>query len=178
MKKYCKFLFACPIVAALLAHSSCQSYSSMKIDNSTVKELDVPRFMGKWYEIARYEHFFEKNMTHVTADYTLLNNGKIRVENKGIKDGEPKSITGKAKRTNPKKFPGRLKVSFFLWFYSDYYVLNVDKDYQYALIGSSSEDYLWILSRTPELSKVILEKCLTDLKNRGYDTSRLIFVEQ
>jgi lipocalin len=119
MKKYCKFLFACPIVAALLAHSSCQSYSSIKIDNSTVKELDIPRFMGKWYEIARYEHFFEKGMTHVTADYTLLDNGKIRVENKGIKNGEPKTITGKAKQPNPKKFPGRLKVSFFLWFYSD-----------------------------------------------------------
>lgn len=178
MKKYCKFLFACPIVAALLAHSSCQSYSSIKIDNSTVKELDIPRFMGKWYEIARYEHFFEKGMTHVTADYTLLDNGKIRIENKGIKNGEPKTITGKAKQPNPKKFPGRLKVSFFLWFYSDYYVLDVDKDYQYTLIGSSTEDYLWILSRTPELEKVTLEKCLTNLKNRGYDTSKLIFIKQ
>mgnify|MGYP005608367443 CR=1 FL=1 len=162
MKTYCKFLFACPIVAALLAHSSCQSYSSIKIDNSTVKELDIPRFMGKWYEIARYEHFY----------------GKIRVENKGIKNGEPKTITGKAKQPNPKKFPGRLKVSFFLWFYSDYYVLDVDKNYQYTLIGSSTEDYLWILSRTPELEKVTLEKCLTNLKNRGYDTSKLIFIEQ
>jgi lipocalin len=117
-------------------------------------------------------------MTHVTADYTLLDNGKIRVENKGIKNGEPKTITGKAKQPNPKKFPGRLKVSFFLWFYSDYYVLDVDKNYQYTLIGSSTEDYLWILSRTPELEKVTLEKCLTNLKNRGYDTSKLIFIEQ
>lgn len=178
MKKYCKLLFACPIVAALLAHSSCQSYSSIKIDNSTVKELDIPRFMGKWYEIARYEHFFEKGMTHVTADYTLLDNGKIRVENKGIKNGEPKTITGKAKQPNPKKFPGRLKVSFFLWFYSDYYVLELAPDYTYAVIGSSSDDYLWILSRTPQLPSDVLLSLLELIEARGYDISELIWVEQ
>lgn len=178
MKKYCKFLYVFPIVATLLAHSSCQFYPSMKIDNSTVKQLDIPQFMGKWYEIARYEHFFEKGMTHVTADYSLLENGKIQVINKGLKDGEMKDIIGKAKQYSPKKFPGRLKVSFFLWFYSDYYILDIDKDYQYALIGSSLEDYLWILSRTPEMQTDTLNKCLENLKQRGYDISKLTFVKQ
>lgn len=178
MKKYCKFLFACPIVAALLAHSSCQSYSSMKIDNSTVKELDVPRFMGKWYEIARYDHSFEKGMTHVIAEYTLEENGRIRVVNKGMKEGELKEIVGKGKQPEPEEYPGQLKVSFFLWFYADYYIMELDKDYQYALVGSSSDKYLWILSRTPKMEKVQLDKLLNNLIQRGYDISKLIFVEQ
>ena len=157
---------------------SCMGSATADVDTSTVRSLDVKRFMGRWYEIARFDHRFERGMTHATADYTLLPEGKIRVVNSGMKNGKPAESVGKAKQPNPAEYPGRLKVSFFLWFYSDYYVLDVDKDYQYTLIGSSSEDYLWILSRTPEISKAILEKCLTNLKNRGYDTSKLIFVEQ
>ena len=134
--------------------------------------------MGKWYEIARYEHTFEKGMTHVTAEYSLKPDGKIQVINKGIKNGKAKEIVGKAKQPNPIEYPGRLKVSFFLWFYSDYYVLELDNDYQYAIIGSSSDKYLWILSRTPELPKETLDKLLANIKQRGYDLSRLIFVEQ
>ena len=150
----------------------------MSINTSTVKVLDIPRFMGKWYEIARYDHTFEKGMTHVTAKYSLESNGKIRVINKGIKNGKPKEIVGKAKQPNPIEYPGRLEVSFFLWFYSDYYVLELDKNYQYALIGSSSDKYLWILSRTPELPKEILDNLLANIKQRGYDLSRLVYVEQ
>ena len=97
-----------------MAHSSCQSNKHMSINTSTVKVLDIPRFMGKWYEIARYDHTFEKGMTHVTAEYSLESNGKIRVINKGIKNGKPKEIVGKAKQPNPIEYPGRLEVSFFL----------------------------------------------------------------
>ena len=178
MKKYCKLLYAFPIVAALLAHSSCQADNHIKVNNSTVKQLDIHRYMGKWYEIARYDHFFERGMTHVVTEYTLEKDGKIRVINKGIKNGKAKEITGKGKQPDPKEYPGRLKVSFFLWFYSDYYVLELDNDYQYAIIGSSSDKYLWILSRTPELPKETLDKLLANIKQRGYDLSRLIFVEQ
>lgn len=177
MKKYCKFLYAFPMVAALLAHSGCEP-SYMKIDNSTVTQLDVSRFMGKWYEIARYEHYFEKGMEKVTAEYSLLPNGKIRVVNKGVKDGEIKEIVGKAKQPKPERFPGRLKVSFFLWFYNDYYVMEVDKDYQYALIGSSTDDYLWILSRTPKVSEALLASLQQKIMHRGYDLSKLVYVEQ
>jgi len=178
MKKFCKYLYSFPIIAALMAHSSCYSSGHMDIDTSTVKKLDILRFMGKWYEIARYEHTFEKGMTHVTAEYSLEPNGKIRVVNKGIKNGKAKEIVGKAKQPNPVEYPGRLKVSFFLWFYSDYYILELDNNYQYAIIGSSSDKYLWILSRTPELPKETLDELLTNIKQRGYDLTKLIFVEQ
>ena len=166
MKIYCKFLYAFPIVAALLAHSSCQADNFTKVNNSTVKELDIHRYMGKWYEIARYDHSFEKGMTHVMTEYSLEKNGK------------PKFIVGKAKQPDPKEYPGRLKVSFFLWFYADYYILELAEDYQYALIGSSSDNYLWILSRTPKMTKAQLNGLLQNIAQRGYDLSKLIFVEQ
>ena len=178
MKKYCKYLYAIPMVAALLAHSSCHSNDQIMVNTSTVKQFDIPRFMGKWYEIARYEHTFEKGMSHVTAEYSLLSNGKIRVINRGIKNGKPKEIIGKAKQPYPIEYPGRLKVSFFLWFYADYYILELDKEYQYAIIGSSSDKYLWILSRTPDMPEEKLNEFLQNIKRRGYDLSRLVFIEQ
>ena len=178
MKKYCKFIYAFPLIAALLAHSACQANHSIKIDNSTVKQLDIHRYMGKWYEIARYEHSFEKGMTHVYTEYSLLDNGKIHVVNKGMKNGKPKEAIGKGKQPHPIEYPGRLKVSFFLWFYADYYILELDEDYQYALVGSSSDNYLWILSRTPEMPKAQLDGLLQKIIQRGYDVSKLIFVEQ
>lgn len=134
--------------------------------------------MGKWYEIARYDHFFEKGMTHVMAIYSLEKDGKIRVVNSGIKNGKSKEVIGKAKQPDPIDYPGRLKVSFFLWFYADYYILELDNDYQYAIIGSSSDKYLWILSRTPELPKETLDMLLIKIKQRGYDLSKLLFVQQ
>ena len=178
MKKYYKLLYTFPIVAALLAHSSCHANNHIKVNNSTVKELNIHRYMGKWYEIARYDHSFERGMTHVYTEYTLENDGKIRVLNKGIKNGKPKEIVGKGKQPNPKEYPGRLKVSFFLWFYGDYYIMELDKDYRYALVGSSSDKYLWILSRTPEMTKAQLDGLLQNIARRGYDLSKLIFVEQ
>ena len=178
MKKYCNFLWTLPIVGALLTNFTCQANDSMKVNNSTVKELDIQRYMGKWYEIARYDHRFEKGMTHVFTEYTLEDNGKIRVVNQGLKNGKPKSVAGKAKQPNPKEYPGRLKVSFFLWFYSDYYIMELDEDYQYAVVGSSSDDYLWILSRSPKMPEEQLDALLGSIQRRGYDLSKLIFVEQ
>ena len=178
MKKYHKLLYAFPIVAALLAHSSCKTDNSFKVNDSTVNQLDIHRYMGKWYEIARYDHSFEKGMNYVTAEYSLREDGKIQVVNKGIKNGEKKESIGKAKQPDPQKYPGRLKVSFFLWFYGDYYILELDKDYQYALVGSSSDKYLWILSRTPEMKKAQLDGLLKNIILRGYNPSKLIFVKQ
>lgn len=130
--------------------------------------------MGKWYEIARYDHRFEEGMTRVSATYTLLDNGRIEVVNAGYKDGKYKEIKGKAKQPDPND-PGKLKFSFFLWFYSDYYVLIVDPDYRYVVIGSSSDKYLWIMSREPNLPEPMLQKLLTQLRERGYDTAKLVF---
>ena len=165
-------------LAGMFSGPSCLGSERTKLDNSTVKRLDLPRFMGKWYEIARYEHHFEKGMSHVTAEYTLLPNGKIQVINRGLKGDKPKEIKGKVRQPNPAEYPGRLEVSFFLWFYSDYYILELGKDYQYAVIGSSSDKYLWILSRTPKMEKARLDELLNHIVQRGYDISKLIFVEQ
>ena len=178
MKTYCKLLYAFPLLAALFAHSACQANNHLKVNTTTITQLDINRYMGKWYEIARYNHFFEKGMTHVYTEYSLQPDGKIKVINRGIKDGKPKEIIGKGKQPSPKEHPGQLKVSFFLWFYSDYYILELDKDYQYALVGSSSSDYLWILSRTPQMPQAELDALLKKIVLRGYDLSKLIFVEQ
>lgn len=147
------------------------------IDNHTVSQLDVSRFMGKWYEIARYDQYFERGMTQVTATYTLQLNGKIKVINAGYKNGKFKQITGKAYQPDPSD-PGKLKVSFFLWFYSDYYIMELDPDYQYVVIGSSSKKYLWIMSRQKTLSDGIRDKLLQNLKERGYDIEKLVTVTQ
>ena len=146
-------------------------------DNSTTPTLDIRRFMGRWYEIARYEHRFEKGMTHVSATYTLSGNGKIEVLNEGLKEGKHKQIKGRAKQPNPQD-PGKLKVSFFLWFYSDYYVLYIDPEYRYLLVGSSSDKYLWIMSREKSLAKETLDQFIDKLRVRGYDTDKPLFVAQ
>lgn len=146
-------------------------------DNNTTPTLDIRRFMGRWYEIARYEHRFEKGMTHVSATYTLSGNGKIEVLNEGLKEGKHKQIKGRAKQPNPQD-PGKLKVSFFLWFYSDYYVLYIDPEYRYLLVGSSSDKYLWIMSREKSLAKETLDQLIDKLRVRGYDTDKLLFVAQ
>ena len=175
LNRFCVWVLS---LAGLLTGSTCCASGVARIDTSTVRQLDVARFMGRWYEIARYEHRFERGMTHVTAEYTLQPDGKIRVVNRGLKDGKPKEITGKARRPDPQEYPGRLEVSFFLWFYSDYYVLEVGSDYQYAVIGSSSDKYLWILCRKPDMPQWQLEQILSSLRKRGYDLSRLVYVEQ
>lgn len=154
---------------------------NMKIDVTTVSKVDLNRYLGKWYEIARFDHSFEKGLVATTAEYALKDNGKISVTNSGrvgSLDGKLKVAHGKAKIPNPNE-PGKLKVAFFLWFYADYFILELDEvDYSYALIGSKSDDYLWILSRTPKMDKNVLDMLLEKAKDRGYDISKLIFVEQ
>ena len=148
------------------------------IDNHTVQSLDLNRFMGRWYEIARYDHRFEKEMTHVSATYSLREDGKIEVLNEGWKDGELKQIKGKAKQPDPND-PGKLKVSFFLWFYADYYMMELDREnYRYAVVGSSTDRYLWILSREKRLPQEVLDFLLDRIRTRGYDVDKLIFTPQ
>ncbi|MDE6821593.1 MAG: TIGR01777 family oxidoreductase [Bacteroides acidifaciens] len=151
-------------------------------DHSTVRILDLNRYMGLWYEIARYENRFERGLVDVTATYTLRPDGTIRVENRGCKRNFPydicKTANGHAKIPDSSQ-PGKLKVSFFLNFYSDYYVLELDgENYNYALVGSSTDKYLWILSRTPQLPEEIKKKLVTAAERRGYDTNRLQWIEQ
>ena len=149
--------------------------NKLTVDNSVVRELDLDRFQGSWYEVARFDHFFERGMSQTKANYVLRDDGNIDVINTGVKDGRPKTAKGKAKLTD---IPSLLRVSFFGPFYSDYRVMMLDADYQWALIGSGSAKYLWILSRTPELPKETLDTILAEAQRRGYDTSKLIWVKQ
>ncbi len=151
------------------------------IDNTVVKELDIQKYLGTWYEIARYNHSFERGLVRVTANYSMRDDGKIKVINSGYKDslnGKFSQAVGKAKIPDSINEPAKLKVSFFLFFYGDYYVMELDKDYQWALIGSSSDTYLWILSRKPQIEKKLYNELLDKLQKRGYDISKLIKVDQ
>lgn len=147
----------------------------LTVDNTPVESLDWSRYLGQWYEIARFDHRFERGMEQTKALYTLHEDGKIKVENSGVKNGEPKQSVGKAKQTDT---PALLRVSFFGPFYGDYRVLLLDEDYQYALVGSGTDGYLWILSRTPQLDEETKTELLAEARRRGYDVDRLIWVKQ
>lgn len=168
-----------PIISLLML-LSCSSSKSL-IDKTTVPELDLKRYAGTWYEIARFQHSFEKDLVGVTATYKLRQDGKIDVINAGYKntlEGKYKEADGVAKRPDPNE-PGKLKVSFFLFFYAEYNVLALDTtNYQYALIGSSTPDYLWILSRTPSMDESTYNMLVQEAKTRGYDVSKLFKVPQ
>ena len=157
---------------AAMFFSACDA---TEIDNSTVKAVDLNRYLGSWYEIAKYDHVFERGLDYAMANYTLREDGKIDVLNTGIKDGRAKDAKGIAKTTN---IPGLLKVSFFGPFYSDYRIMMLDADYQYVLVGGSNDKYLWILSRTPQLDDATRTLILAEADKRGYDTSKLIWVKQ
>jgi len=148
--------------------------SGPKVDNAPVVALDLNRYLGEWYEIARFDHSFERGIERAKAVYTLNEDGTIKVVNSGIKDGKPKKAVGKGKRTNT---PALLRVSFFGPFYADYRVMMIDADYTYALVGSGGADYLWILSRTPTLADDAKSALLVEARRRGYDTRKLIWVK-
>lgn len=166
MKKF--FLMA---LSAML-FTGCES---AKLDNSTVKSMDLSRYLGSWYEIARFDHSFERGMEYAMAHYTMRDDGKIDVLNTGIKDGRAKDAKGIAKTTNQQ---GLLRVSFFGPFFSDYRIMLLDENYQYVLVGGSTNRFLWILSRTPQLDEATLSLILAEADRRGYDTTRLLWVKQ
>ncbi|MEG2178836.1 MAG: lipocalin family protein [Bacteroidales bacterium] len=150
------------------------------MNTQTVPTLDLARYLGKWYEIARFDHKFERNMVGNMADYSLQKNGMIKVVNSAWLynlQGQYKTAIGKAKQVDPAE-PGKLKVAFFLWFYADYYIFELGENYEYAVVGSSSPNYLWILSRTKTMDQSILDGILGRLGKRGYEVSKFIFVTQ
>ncbi|MDE6028292.1 MAG: lipocalin family protein [Muribaculaceae bacterium] len=165
-----KKIFSLSVLLCLLG-----GCSKPTVDNSVVNNFDLNRFLGSWYEIARFDHKFERDMEHTRATYILREDGKVAVLNTGIKDGKHSEAKGVAKLTDT---PALLRVSFWRPFYSDYRVMMLDSDYQYALVGSGSDDYLWILSRTPQISDNVKAALLTEAQKRGYDTDKLIWVKQ
>lgn len=153
----------------------CACSGNDMLNKTPVKEFDLNRYLGDWYELARFDHSFERGLTACTANYSLKEDGTIKVLNSGLKDGKTKVSEGKAKTTGT---VGLLRVSFFGPFYSDYRVLMLSDDYSYALIGSGSDKYLWILSRTPKLPDADLQLLLQEAVRRGYNINDLIWVDQ
>ncbi len=167
------------IISVLLCLNCKTQNNKAMINKTTIKEFKLEKYLGTWYEIARFPHSFEKDLVGVTATYSLGKDGRIDVLNQGYKKsfhGEQKAAYGKAKVTNT---PGKLKVAFFLFFYAEYNVLELDSmNYQWALIGSKTPDYLWILSRAPHMEKDLYDELKQKALERGYDISRLLLVPQ
>ena len=149
---------------------------------NNVKPVDgfiLEKYLGKWYEIARLDHSFERGLSRVTANYSLREDGGVRVLNRGYseKEGRWKEAEGKAyfvQRTDQ----GHLKVSFFGPFYGSYVVFELDhENYRYALVSGPDKSYFWILARSPEIEKNFRDTLIAKAAARGFDTSKLIFVE-
>jgi apolipoprotein D and lipocalin family protein len=140
-----------------------------------VQYVDLERYLGTWFEIASYPAWFAKNCTGVTADYSLREGGGITVVNrcyKGALDGRLKEVRGRA-RVVDAETNARLKVSFFGPFWGDYWILELDPEYRWAVVGEPKRKYLWILSRTPTLGQGTLEGILSRLPEKGYSRERL-----
>jgi apolipoprotein D and lipocalin family protein len=145
----------------------------------TVKPFEKEKYLGKWYEIARLDFKFERGLNNTTAEYSLKKNGTIRVKNRGynIKKEKWQQSIGKAKFVGEENV-AMLKVSFFGPFYAGYNVIAIDPDYKYALVAGKNLKYLWILSRETVIPAEIKNKYLEIAKGIGYDTSKLLWVEQ
>ncbi len=172
MKSYLQILLLCGCVLLL---SRCGTIPS---GATAVQNFDKEKYLGKWYEIARFDFRFEKNLNNTKAEYSIQDDGTIKVVNSGydyVKNVN-KTATGKAKFVKEDNI-GMLKVSFFGPFYSGYNVIAVDENYQYALVAGESLKYLWILSREKSIPENIKNEYLKLAESIGYNTSELIWVE-
>lgn len=145
-----------------------------------VSGFKLERYLGTWYEVARLDHSFERGLSRVTAEYRLRDDGGVAVLNRGYSkaDQEWKQAEGKAYFVNTDS-EGYLKVSFFGPFYGSYVIFELDhENYQYAFVSGPDTDYLWLLSRTPSVSREVMQKFAVMAKARGFDTSDLIYVQQ
>ncbi|MCM0036538.1 MAG: lipocalin family protein [Burkholderiaceae bacterium] len=162
--------------AISLAMSGCSTAPPEGL--TSVTPFDVTRYLGKWFEIARLDHSFERGLTDVSATYTLKPDGSLEVINRGFntKKDEWKSANGRALFTGSQN-QGSLKVSFFGPFYGGYHVLALDQTgYQWALVAGPDRDYLWILARTKTLTPDIRVQLVAQAKKMGFATDKLIWV--
>lgn len=145
---------------------------------SVVNDFDLQRYLGKWYEIARLDHRFERGLSDVTAEYSLRDDGGVKVLNSGYDSQKQQRVSAEGRAyfvDSPEQ--GRLKVSFFGPFYAGYNIIALDKThYNYAMVAGPNFDYLWILSRTPQLDNGILDQLLAQAKGLGFATEQLIYV--
>lgn len=145
-----------------------------------VPSVDLERYAGKWYEIARYPNRFQRSCAgETTATYTLRPDGKITVLNEcRSTDGKMKSAKGTARVASAKGPNTKLKVTFFWPFSGNYWIIGLDPDYRWALVGEPGRDYLWILSRQPQMDEATYAEILEKARRQGYDTQRLIRTRQ
>jgi apolipoprotein D and lipocalin family protein len=144
-----------------------------------VDDFELQRYLGRWYEIARLDHSFEEGLEAVTADYSMRQDGGIRVINSGrdIETGIAEQAEGRAYFVGEAD-KGHLKVSFFGPFFGSYVIFELDQqDYQYAFVSSYNTDYLWLLARTPKVSQELIVHFKSRATELGFDTQQLIFVQ-
>jgi len=141
--------------------------------------FELQRYLGTWYEIARLDHSFERGLEQVTANYSLRDDGGVKVINKGFNPDKNKwkEAEGKAYFVGEPNI-GQLKVSFFGPFYGGYNIIELDKEnYQYSLVCGPNLSYLWILARDPQLDRTIVERLVAKARALGFATEQLIFVQ-
>ncbi len=145
----------------------------------TVESVDLSRYSGTWYEIARYPNRFQRDCQSDTkAEYTLRKDGKVQLVNScRQKDGKVKTARGTAKVAD-KATNAKLRVTFFWPFYGDYWIIGLSPDYRYAIVGEPKRKYLWILSRTPEMDETTYQEIVKQIRKAGYDPERLIKTPQ
>ena len=165
-------MLACIITTLLL-----DGCSSGRPPPATVPAVDLVRYAGAWFEIARFDHWFERDLTAVTALYVLRPDGDIDVTNRG----RIGSFTGAEKNATAKAWvvaPGKLKVRFFWPFTGDYWIIGLDADYRWAVIGAPDRDYLWLLHRDAHPPAAEVAHMREVARSAGYDLAPLLMVEQ
>ena len=159
--------------------SAAVSLVDRKDDLEVVQSVDLSRYVGRWYEIARLPNSFQKKCAGaVTADYRMREDGKIEVINQCRKaSGEYAKAEGKAKIVD-KKTNAKLKVTFFWPFYGDYWILDLGPNYEYAVVGEPDRKYLWILSRSPRMDEALFQQLLDKMEAKGFNTEMMIRTSQ
>lgn len=158
---------------ALFGLTACQSVPE---GVEPVTGFDEQRYLGKWYEIARLDHSFERGLSSVSAEYTPREDGGINVINRGYNEEDQawSEALGRAYFVGGRD-TAHLKVSFFGPFYSSYVVFGLDDNYQHAFVSGFNKNYLWLLARTPEVSDEVMAEFLNTARERGFDTDALIY---
>ncbi|HHR6043240.1 TPA: lipocalin family protein [Providencia alcalifaciens] len=147
-------------------------------DITPVKHFELSRYLGEWYEVARIDNRFEKGLSKVSANYSLRNDGGVKVVNRGwdLQGKKWKESIGKAYFVESSDI-GALKVSFFGPFYGGYNIIKLDDDYQYSLVVGPNKDYLWVLSRTPTMPPELLDEYLSFASANGFDRQRVLIFQ-
>ncbi len=172
MKRIATFLLG-------LAHIACSPTTTQRLrlaELRTVAHVDLPRYLGTWYEIASFPQRFQRGCTATTATYSLRADGDIDVVNRchdRAIGGPERSARGRA-RVVERATNAKLEVSFFRPFWGAYWIVDLGSEYEYAVVGHPSRDYLWILSRTPAMDPAVYEGILGRLRAQGYETERLV----